>query len=98
MPDFLFIMVSISFGVAFIRFTRNGTIAGSMLPQRVPIGRPSSGVRPIDVLTHLPPFEQLTEEPLPRWQVMTRTSGSFSRPMRLSASRVTNIWDVPWKP
>ena len=43
--------------------------AGSMSPQRVPITRPSSGVKPIEVSTDRPCSMAHAEQPLPRWQV-----------------------------
>ena len=49
----------------------NSMIAGSMLPERVPITTPSSGVRPMVVSTHLPFTTALIEDPLPRWQTIT---------------------------
>ena len=70
-------------------------MAGSMLPQRVPMGRPSRGVSPMEVSTHLPALEQLTLEPFPRWQVMTFASGL---PSSSRARPVTYLWEVPWKP
>ena len=39
-----------------------------MSPERVPMGRPASGVKPMEVSTLLPPSMAVTEEPLPRWQ------------------------------
>src|SRR5699024_11349439 len=55
-------------------------IAGSISPERVPMTRPSSGVRPIEVSTHLPLRIAETEPPLPRWQVMmfSSSTGLFS--------------------
>ena len=41
-----------------------------MQPQRVPIGTPSSGVKPIEVSTDLPPSTAVMLEPFPRWQVI----------------------------
>ena len=55
-----------------------GTMAGSMAPQRVPIMRPSSGVRPMDVSTATPWSMALMEHPLPRWHVMSFNSSSGS--------------------
>ncbi len=49
---------------------RNGSIDGSMSPQRVPIITPASGVKPIEVWTDSPPFIAQMLEPLPRWQVI----------------------------
>ena len=40
---------------------------GSTEPERVPIARPSSGVKPIDVATDAPCQTAVTEQPLPRW-------------------------------
>ena len=34
------------------------------------MGRPARGVQPMEVSTLLPPSTAVTEEPLPRWQVM----------------------------
>ena len=69
-PDFLFIITSTSFAVSPSWFIRNGMMAGSMSPQRVPIIRPSSGVRPMLVSMHLPSLTAEMEPPLPMWQVM----------------------------
>ena len=43
---------------------------GSTEPERVPMIRPSRGVKPMVVSTDLPPSTAVIEEPLPRWQVM----------------------------
>ena len=53
-----------------MRLQMNSTTAGSRVPQRVPITRPSSGVMPMVVSTHLPSTQADREEPLPRWQMM----------------------------
>ena len=45
-------------------------MAGSRSPLRLPITRPSSGVKPIEVSTERPPRIAATEQPLPRWQVI----------------------------
>jgi hypothetical protein len=50
------------------------TTDGSTSPDRVPITSPSSGVKPIEVSTERPPSIAVIEHPLPRWQVMMRTS------------------------
>ena len=53
---------------------------GSRSPERVPMTTPPSGVSPIDVSTDLPCCAAVTEQPLPRWQVIRRKSCmSFSR-------------------
>ena len=68
-----------------------------MLPERVPITTPSSGVRPIVVSTHSPFTTALMEEPFPRWQTITLEL-SLSRPRNSTARLETKLWDVPWKP
>ena len=40
-----------------------------MSPQRVPITRPSTGVKPIEVSMDLPFLMAQMEAPLPRWQL-----------------------------
>ena len=72
-------------------------IAGSKSPLLVPIIRPSSGVRPIEVSTHLPPIEAEIEAPFPRWHTMTFAE-SLSRFANLIVSFDTKLWLVPWKP
>ena len=67
-----------------MRLQINSTTAGSRVPQRVPITRPSRGVMPMEVSTHLPSTQADREEPLPRWQMMTllplgRLSSSWLR-------------------
>ena len=46
----------------------------SRSPERVPMGRPARGVKPMEVSTLLPPSTAAMEEPLPRWQVMIFSS------------------------
>jgi hypothetical protein len=53
-----------------------------MLPQRVPMTRPSRGVKPIEVSTDRPPATAVMLAPLPRWQVMS-LSFSIGRPISL---------------
>ena len=77
-PDFLFIRSLTSEVVRFSCSMRNGTMAGSIAPQRVPIIRPSSGVKPIEVSTATPWSMALMEQPLPRWQVMSFKSSNGS--------------------
>ncbi len=43
-----------------------------MSPQRVPMTSPASGVSPIEVSTETPSAMAAIEQPLPRWQVITR--------------------------
>ena len=63
----------------------------------VPMIRPSRGVRPMLVSTHLPPMEADTLAPLPKWQTITFAFFGSSPP-NLIASPDTNIWLVPWNP
>ena len=49
---------------------RNVTRAGSISPDRVPIKRPSRGVKPMDVSTLLPFETAAALHPLPRCTVM----------------------------
>ena len=65
-PDFLFMIVSISSGVYPYLFSKNGTIAGSISPQRVPIMIPPRGVNPIDVLYDLPFLTAVILAPFPK--------------------------------
>ena len=96
-PDFLFIKVSISAGVRLSFSMMKGTMAGSMDPQRVPMTRPSSGVRPMLVSRHLPFFTQLMDEPLPRCMVM-ELSSLRGLPRYLAVALAMYLWEVPWKP
>ena len=95
--DFLFSTFITPARSRFSFFAMNSTIAGSMLPERVPITTPSSGVRPIVVSTHSPFTTALMEEPFPRWQTITLEL-SLSRPRNSTARLETKLWDVPWKP
>ena len=61
-------------------FIMNWITPASRSPQRVPIGRPTSGVKPMDVSTHLPPSIAQMELPLPMWQEMSLSS-SMGLPM-----------------
>ena len=76
---------------------RKEMMAGSRSPLRVPIIRPSSGVRPMEVSTDSPYFTADTDAPLPKWQTMIfRSFLSFPR---ISAALFdTKSWLVPWKP
>ena len=65
-----------------------------MSPQRPPIMMPPNGVKPIDVLTHLPPLTAVIEAPLPKWQVMMRVS-AMSLPINSAVRWETYWWLVP---
>ena len=70
---------------------------GSIEPLRVPIIRPSSGVRPIDVATERPPSTAVTEQPLPRCAT-TRRSLSAGLARSWAARSADQATDMPWKP
>ena len=55
-------------------FMMNCIAPGSTSPTRVPIGRPTSGVKPMEVSMLLPPSMAQMEEPLPMWQLMIFSS------------------------
>ena len=56
---------------------RKVTIAGSISPLRVPIIKPSNGVKPIEVSILFPFSTAVTEAPLPKWQTMIFKSSRF---------------------
>ncbi len=60
---------------------------GSASPERVPITKPSSGVKPRLVSTERPRSTAVIEQPLPRWQVMSRYAAGA--PPWISANRWT---------
>ena len=66
----------ISSALLFNSFIKKGTIAASNEPARVPIGIPSSGVKPIDVSTGLPFWLAVIEEPPPRCRVINFKSAT----------------------
>ena len=71
-------------GVRFSFSAMNVTTDGSSVPVRVPIMKPSSGVRPMLVSMTLPFLMAVMEEPLPMWQVI-----SFRSLMSLPMSSAT---------
>ena len=75
----------------------NGIIAGSISPHLVPIIKPSSGVRPIEVSTTFPPSTAAIEAPFPKWQVIIFKS-AMSFPNISAALWDTYLWEVPWNP
>ena len=56
-----------------------------MSPDRVPMTRPSSGVRPIEVSTDRPPSIAVTDAPLPRWKTICLSSAR-GRPTNAAAA------------
>ena len=67
---------------------------GSMSPERVPITRPSIGVRPIDVSTGSPPTIADAEAPLPRCSTIW-FSDSSGAPRNAAACSLTYWCEVP---
>ena len=76
-PHCLFIKSLISSGVIPVFFIMNGTTAGSISPQRVPMITPASGVKPIEVSITFPSLTAEIDEPLPRWQVTIFVPSAF---------------------
>ncbi len=73
------------------------TTLGSMVPQRVPMMTPWSGVMPMLVSMLFPwPTAQMLV-PLPMWQVITFRERS-GRQSRMAVRAATKAWLVPWKP
>src|SRR3954467_11790646 len=60
-----------------------------MLPERVRIGTPSSGVKPIVVSADRPSRTAVTEQPPPRWQTARRGTRTWL---------ATHSTFSPWKP
>ena len=69
-PDFLFKDSETSSIVYPHSSTKKGIIDGSILPDLVPIGIPASGVNPIVVSIHCPPFIADILAPFPKWHVI----------------------------
>jgi hypothetical protein len=70
---------------------------GSRSPERVPITRPSSGVKPMDVSTDCPLRMAVTEAPFPRCAI-TPSNSSTGRSSSAAAWCATYSCEVPWKP
>ena len=68
---------------------------GSIDPERVVIGTPSSGVKPIVVSTDLPERTAVTDEPPPRWQTTSRSTG---RPRSSGTRCAHHSTERPWNP
>ena len=71
--------------------------AGSMLPARLGMMRPSDGVMPIVVSTERPWSMAHSEAPTPRWQEMI-SSSPRGRLTISAAFSETKRCEVPWKP
>ena len=84
-------------GVISSRRASTSITDGSMSPERVPMTRPSSGVRPIEVSTDSPPSIAVIDAPLPRCSTICFSSRR-GRPTKSAAASLTNLWLVPWKP
>ena len=70
---------------------------GSMEPERVAIGTPSSGLKPMLVSTERPSRTAVTEHPPPRWQTASRQAAG-SAPISAGARWALQATDRPWKP
>ena len=69
--------------------SRCNTISASIDPERVAIGTPSSGLKPIVVSTERPSRTAVTEQPPPRWQTTSRGTRTCS---------AAHCTERPWKP
>ena len=96
-PDFLLRTSSISRGVRCSFSIIKVTTEGSRVPVRLPIIKPSRGVRPMLVSMTLPFSMAVMEDPLPRWQVIIFRSFK-SLPISWAQRWLTYRWEVPWKP
>ena len=96
-PDSLFKISNTCSAVLPVFSIINGIKAGSILPERVPIVTPASGVKPIDVSIDLPPSIAAIDAPLPMWHEIIRKS-SIGLSNISAALCDTNLWLVPWKP
>ena len=73
---------SISSTPSFPVRRRCSTISASIEPERVAIGTPSSGLKPIVVSTDRPSRTAVTEQPPPRWQTTSRSAAHLlGRPL-----------------
>ena len=72
-PDSLFRALSTRL-VELPRWSMMTTMAASIALARVPMGRPSWGVKPMEVSMDLPNFTEQVEAPLPRWRLAMRSS------------------------
>ena len=71
--------------------------AGSTDPDRVAIGTPSSGEKPIVVSHDRPPATAVTEHPPPRWHT-TRRRSAAGRPRMAAARSDAQATESPWNP
>ena len=84
-PDRSFNSVITSSAVIPSFSIKNGTIAGSTSPARVPIVKPVNGVKPIELSNALPSLIAATDAPLPKCNVMI--FNSFNERLSNSAVR-----------
>ncbi len=75
----------------------HSSMPGSTLPDRVLIGTPSKGVKPIEVSTPPPSRAAHTDDPPPRW-ARTRRNVPAGRPSSPAARWSAQAYDRPWKP
>src|SRR5215831_7295366 len=69
--------------------SRKTSAPGSTEPERVAIGTPSSGLKPIVVSTERPFRTAVTEQPPPRWHATIRAASSCD---------TTHCTAIPWNP
>ncbi len=74
----------------------NSSTPGSSEPERVPIGRPSTAVKPIVVATLCPPEIAHMLAPLPRWKTTVRPEAA--RASSAGSTEATYSYDRPWNP
>ena len=84
-PLFLFSSSSLCEAVSPSVRSRKASTPASTSPQRVPMISPSAGVKPMVVSTERPWSTAQRDEPLPRWQLTSRSS--FGRRFRNCAAR-----------
>mmetsp|Transcript_20617 Transcript_20617/g.55622 ORF Transcript_20617/g.55622 Transcript_20617/m.55622 type:complete len:241 (+) Transcript_20617:298-1020(+) len=96
-PDCLLSTLSIWSGVYLRWEAMKASTPASTSPARVPMTKPSRGVRPMVVSTHLPFLMAAMLAPLPRWQMMAFMD-SLGLPRSSAALPSTYVYDVPWKP
>ena len=87
-PLSLFRMSVICWVLNFRLSAKNEKMLGSTSPERVPITKPSKGVRPMLVSMDLPLRTAVMEAPLPKW-AMTSFRLFLSAPKTLAASSAT---------
>jgi hypothetical protein len=75
---------------------RNSSTPGSSDPQRVPIGNPSTAVKPMVVATLRPASIAHMLEPLPRWNTTVRPAAA--RSSSAGSREAMYSYERPWNP